>query len=133
MKKRIALATIVLVSTLALMAGGKPPPTPAIQPPTQLAGRQVVLSTGVTLQFITDQNAAVNGDVFDSVFGPMKFTLVANGSVLTIPMASETNPYADGYLELKFTTATSGTFYRMVYSRGTRGAGTKTTGTFTLQ
>jgi hypothetical protein len=99
----------------------------------QLAGRQVVLSTGVTLQFITDQNAAVNGDVFDSVFGPMKFMLVAKGSVLTISMASETNLYADGYLELTFTTATSGTFYRMVYSRGTRGAGTKTTGTFTLQ
>ena len=129
MKKLIAIA-LLLVSTLALVAGGKPP---TIQPPTQLAGRQVVLSTGTTLQFISDQYATVNGDVFDSVFGPMKFMMVPQGSVLTISMASETNPYADGYLELKFTTPTSGTFYRMVYSRGTRGRGTKTTGTFSLQ
>ena len=129
MKKLIAIA-LLLVSTLALVAGGKPP---AIQAPTHLAGHQVVLSTGTTLQFISDQYATVNGDVFDSVFGPMKFMMVPQGSVLTISMASETNPNADGYLELKFTTPTSGTFYRMVYSRGTRGRGTKTTGTFSLQ
>lgn len=129
MQKSLAIALIIPLFAFSLLAGGKPT---TVSPPTQLAGHSVVLTPGGTIQFITDQNLATPGEAFDSQYGPMQFQVSAKGNVLTIPLVSETNIYADGYLELKFLTPTTGTFYRMVYSKGTRGAGTKTTGSFTL-
>jgi hypothetical protein len=122
MKKLILLTIIIVAWSFTLIAGK--PTTPLI--PTSLNQHQINLSTGSTLQFLTDDA------MVDSDFGNMFYTFITKNNTITIAMASESNILVDNALVLKFLTPTSGTFTRTIYASGTKSGSTRVSGTFTM-